>query len=105
VRAPDAAFVSQGRADAIGPTEKYWPGAPDFAVEVISPTDSFREVEARALGWLDAGTLAVLMLDPRRWSATVYRAQGDVRVCDRKQELDLSDAVPDWRVSVADFFD
>jgi Uma2 family endonuclease len=105
VRAPDAAFVSQARADAVGPTEKYWPGAPDFAIEVISPTDSFREVEAKALCWLDAGTLAVLVLDPCRRSATVYRALGDVRVCDPEQKLDLSDAVPGWHVAVADVFD
>lgn len=70
---------------------------------MISPTDRFREVEAEVLGWLDAGTLAVLVLDPRRGSATMYRAQGDVCVCDGKQERDLSDAVPGWRVAVADF--
>lgn len=105
VRAPDAAFVSQAGADKIGTTERYWPGAPDFGIEVISPTDSFREVEANALCWLDAGTLAVLVLDLSRRSATVYRAGGDARVCDDEQELDLSDAVPGWRVAVADFFD
>jgi Uma2 family endonuclease len=72
---------------------------------VISPTDSSREVEAKALCWLDAGTLAVLVLDPRHRSATVYRAQGDIRVYDDEQDLDLGDAVPGWHVRVADFFD
>src|ERR1700737_1433534 len=41
VRAPDAAFVARERAEAVGRTEKYWPGAPDLAVEVISPGDTF----------------------------------------------------------------
>jgi Uma2 family endonuclease len=104
VRAPDAAFVARARADAIGRTEKYWPGAPDFAVEVVSPGDSFGEVEAKALGWLDAGTTAVLVLDPPRHSATVYRARGDVSVYNEDEEIDLGDAVPGWRVAVADFF-
>ncbi len=104
VRAPDAAFVTRGRADAVGRTEKYWPGAPDFAVEVVSPGDSFGEVEAKALGWLGAGTTAVLVLEPPRRSATVYRARGDVRVYDEDEEIDLSDAVPGWRVAAADFF-
>jgi Uma2 family endonuclease len=105
VRAPDAAFVSRARADAVGATERYWPGAPDFAVEVISPNDSFGEVEAKASGWLQAGTTAVLVLDPRRRSATVYRTQGDVRVYDETQEIDFSDAVAGWQVTVAKFFD
>jgi Uma2 family endonuclease len=105
VRAPDVAFVSRARADAAGRIEGYWPGAPDFAVEVVSPNDSSGEVEAKALGWLSAGTIAVLALDPATRSATVYRAHGDVRVCSGDQEIDLSDAVPGWRVAVADFFD
>src|SRR5207253_9652908 len=37
VRAPDCAFVSRDRLAAIGDVEGYLPGAPDLAVEVISP--------------------------------------------------------------------
>jgi Uma2 family endonuclease len=36
VRAPDVAFVSRERIEAVGEVEGYWPGAPDLAVEVIS---------------------------------------------------------------------
>jgi Uma2 family endonuclease len=64
VRAPDAAFIAKDRVDAIGDTAKYWPGAPDLAVEVVSPDDSFHAVEEKALAWLAAGTIAVLVLDP-----------------------------------------
>lgn len=103
VRAPDAAFVSQVRADAVGRIVKFWPGAPDFTVEVVSPSDSSREVESKALSWLDAGTTAVLVLDFSQRSATVYRAEGDVSV-HTDGIVDLSDAVPGWQVTVADFF-
>ena len=47
VRAPDAAFVASERAEAVGRTERYWPGAPDFVAEVLSPGDIFAEVEAK----------------------------------------------------------
>jgi len=104
VRAPDAAFVSKERAEAVGRTVKYWPGAPDFAVEVVSPEDSFREVEEKALGWLQAGSLAVLVLDPSRRTATVYRGTGEARVYGAEETLDLSHAVPGWRVPVGDLF-
>jgi Uma2 family endonuclease len=103
VRAPDVAFVTRANADAVGRTVKFWPSAPDFAVEVVSPGDSFGEVESKALGWLAAGTTAILVLDPARRSASVYRASGDVRV-HTDGELELSDAVPGWRVAVAEFF-
>jgi Uma2 family endonuclease len=104
VRAPDAAFVSAERVEAIGRTARYWPGAPDFAAEVISPDDSFREVEEKALSWLAAGTRAVLVLDPARHTATVYRGSGEARVHTVGDTLDLSDAVPGWEVTVAELF-
>jgi Uma2 family endonuclease len=104
VRAPDAAFISKERADAVGRTVKYWPGAPDFAAEVISPNDTFHEVQEKALEWLAAGTIAVLVLDPDQHTATVYRGQGDTHVHRAEDTLDLSDAVPGFTVPVARLF-
>jgi Uma2 family endonuclease len=104
VRAPDAAFVSKERAERVGPTVKYWPGAPDLAIEVVSPDDSFREVEGKALDWLGAGSTAVLVLDPARRTATVYRERGGAQLHSGDDTLDLSDAVPGWRVAVAELF-
>jgi Uma2 family endonuclease len=105
VRAPDAAFVSKERAEKVGRTVKYWPGAPDFAAEVISPNDTFHEVQAKALEWLAAGTIVVLLLDPDQQTATVYRGQGDTHVHRADETLDLGDAVPGFTVSVARLFD
>src|SRR5258706_2691268 len=56
VRAPDVAFVSSARQSA---AEGFFPGAPDLAVEVVSPSDSFVEVEEKVLEWLGAGSQAV----------------------------------------------
>ncbi len=110
VRAPDAAFVSKARADAIGTTFGFWPGgAPDLAIEVVSPEDSRRYLREKASNWLAAGAIAVVVLDPRDCSATVYRDRQDACVFTAASaaggaEIDLSDAVPGWRVAVADFF-
>lgn len=104
VRAPDAAFVAKDRVEKVGDTAKYWPGSPDFAVEVVSPEDSFREVQEKALEWLAAGTIAVLVLDPAKRTATVYRQGGDAHVYSADDMLDLSDAVPGLGVSVASLF-
>lgn len=104
VRAPDAAFVSEERAATVGRTVRFWPAAPDFAAEVVSPDDSFGEVEEKALMWLDAGTKAVLVLDPARQSATVYRVPGEARVHTGEDTIDLSEAVPGWRLTVHELF-
>ncbi|MGH3147736.1 MAG: Uma2 family endonuclease, partial [Rubrobacter sp.] len=78
VRAPDAAFVSRERVDKAGRVAGFWPGAPDLAVEVISPCDTHAQVVEKALAWLDAGCRMVLAADPERRTVTVYRSLEDI---------------------------
>jgi Uma2 family endonuclease len=104
VRAPDAAFVRRERADAVGSPDGYWPGAPDLAVEVTSPSDRASKVEAKALDWLAAGTRAVVVVDPRLRTTTVYRARHDIRILTADEPLELDDVVPGWSPLVGEFF-
>ena len=57
VRAPDAAFVSHSRLKSVEPTSGYLPLAPDLVVEVVSPSDTSSDVEAKVDQWLNAGAL------------------------------------------------
>jgi len=104
VRAPDAAFVRRERADEVGVTARYWPGPPDLAVEVDSPGDRRTAVEAKALDWLAAGARAVMVVDPRLGTVTVYRARDDIRVLTADEPLALGDVVPGWSPRVGEFF-
>ncbi|HYW09739.1 MAG TPA: Uma2 family endonuclease [Longimicrobium sp.] len=104
VLAPDAAFVSHERAESVAYTRGYFPGAPDLAVEVVSPGDRARKVEAKAFAWIDAGTRMVIVLHPRRRTATVYRGRGDIVVLGEGDTLDGGDVVPGWSVPVRDLF-
>jgi Uma2 family endonuclease len=104
VRAPDAAFISKDRFEAVGDTEKFWPGAPDLAVEVVSPNDTFREVQGKALEWVAAGCVAVLVIDPAQRTATVYRVGGDLHIYAGEEEIDLGDAVPGFSLALGELF-
>jgi Uma2 family endonuclease len=104
VRAPDAAFVTRERTEAVGPTDRYWPGAPDLAIEVVSPNDSRSMVEGKALQWLDAGTRAVVVVDPPLRTATVYRSRHDIRILAGDEPLDLHDVVPGFAPRTGDLF-
>jgi len=103
VRAPDVAFVARARVDATGIPRGYWPGAPDLAIEVVSPNDRHSAVEGKALDWLEAGARAV-GVDPPRRTATVYRAAHDIRVLTAGESLELGDVVPGWSPRVGAFF-
>ncbi len=105
VRAPDAAFVCTERVAAVGDVEGYWPGAPDLAVEVISPTDLYGDVEAKVLDWLAGGTRMVLVLNPRKRTVIVYHSLADVVVLRENDLLDGADVVPGWRIPVRNLFE
>ncbi len=108
VRAPDAAFVSRERLEEVGPVRGYRPGAPDLAVEVVSPNDTHAGVTEKALAWLEAGTRMVLVVDPgeARRTVTVYRSREDIRIltAEAGDLLDGADVVPGWTVPVAELF-
>ena len=70
VRAPDFAFVAAGRA--VGRERGFVPGAPDLAVEVISPDDRPGYVREKVAEWLEAGAAAVWVVDPRRRTLTIH---------------------------------
>ena len=54
VRAPDIAFIRKDHLPAELPQDAFWPGPPDLAVEVVSPGDTFRKLDEKVQGWLDA---------------------------------------------------
>ena len=103
VCAPDAAFVRRERLTA-GRVTGYWPGAPDLAVEVISPNDRYTEVEEKVADWLAAGVQLVVLVNPRNRTVTrrspgespVILTEGDV--------LEGGDVIPGWQMAVADIF-
>ena len=104
VRAPDVSFISRERLEEIGETDRYFPAAPDLAVEVISPSDRYAEVEAKVLEWLDAGTRMVIVVNPRTRTVRVYRSPYDVDDLGMDGEIDGGDVVPGWRLAVSRIF-
>ena len=104
VRAPDAAFVRSERFRAVGDVEGFWPGAPDLAVEVISPSDTFAEVEEKVFDWLEAGTRAVIVINPKKRSVTLYRSFSDVRILGEEDTLSVDEVIPGWTLLVKDLF-
>lgn len=104
VRAPDLAFVRRERVPEAGVPKNFWPGAPDLAVEVISPGDTYNEVNEKVKDWLDAGTRAVWIVNPRQRVVSVYRSMKDVTFLSEEDELDGGAVVPGFRCKVSEIF-
>ncbi|MDT7807814.1 MAG: hypothetical protein QOJ70_1627 [Acidobacteriota bacterium] len=104
VRAPELAFVGRERIPGSGVPKKFWSGAPDLAVEVVSPGDTFNEVEEKLEQWLSAGTRAVWIVNPRRRSVAVYGSMSDVTRLSEGDELEGGEVVPGFRCKVSEIF-
>ncbi|HEX6912225.1 MAG TPA: Uma2 family endonuclease [Longimicrobium sp.] len=104
VMAPDAAFVSRERIEQVGISKGYRAGPPDLAVEVVSPSDSFADVEAKVARWLAAGCRMVVVVNPARRAATVYRSRDDIVLLAEGDVLDGGDVVPGWRLPLRELF-
>ncbi len=104
VRAPDVAFVRRERVESVGDMEGYWPGAPDLAIEVISPHDLYTEVEEKVIEFLDAGAGMVLVVNPRKHTVTVYRALANISILTEEDTIDGEEVVPGWSLAVREVF-
>jgi Uma2 family endonuclease len=104
VRSPDAAFVRRERLAGINLERGYYPGAPDLAVEVISPNDLYTEVDEKVAEWLEHGTRLVFVVNPRRRTVAVHRPGRDVRILGVDDVLDGEDVVPGWTLPVRELF-
>jgi Uma2 family endonuclease len=88
----------------VGNIKGYWPGAPDLAIEVVSPGDSFAEVEGKVFDWLEAGARRIIVLNPSKHTATVYRSLTDITLLTENDTLDDGDVVPGWQIPVKEVF-
>ena len=104
VRAADAAFVRRERVDQAGLVEGYWVGAPDLAVEVLSPSDTVRRVEGKVAQWLEAGTRMLWVVSPRLRTVTVYRSLTNIETLTENDTLDGGDVVTGFQIPVAEIF-
>ena len=104
VRAPDAAFIRRERVEAVGLTTGFWPGAPDLAAEVISPGDTYAEVEDKVADWLDAGTRLVVVVNPSTQAVALHYSRSNIRILTTDDVLDGGEVVPNWTLPVRDIF-
>jgi Uma2 family endonuclease len=104
VLAPDASFVTRQRIEQVGIGKGYRAGAPDLVVEVVSPSDSFVDVEAKVARWLAGGCRMVVVVNPSRRAATVYRSRDDIALLTEGDVLDGGDVVPGWTLPLRELF-
>jgi Uma2 family endonuclease len=106
-RAPDVAFISKERLQKFGfkpNTKKFFPEAPDLAVEVLSPSNTRAEIDARLKDFFSSGSKLVWIIDPEEESVEVCHSPTDRKLIGSGGFLEGEDLLPGFRHPIADLF-
>lgn len=103
VRAADVAFISYDRLSR-AKAKGYLTVAPELVVEVMSPDDTWSEVQEKLEEYFEVGVVMVLVIDPRRKAVHVYRSLDDWNRLTIEDELTLASVLPGFSASVAEIF-
>jgi len=106
VRAPDVGLIQKARVPNPIP-EKYFPLAPDLAVEVVSPRDTAKDIRNRVKDFLNAGTPIVWVVYPSSKSVDIHTMTAEGQLTRTLEETDTLTGeilIPNFEVRVADLF-
>ena len=99
---PDVSVVSKERIQATD-EDSYFEGAPELAVEVVSPNDPADDLELKVRQYLKAGAKQIWVLYPKTQHLHVHMAnQTLVLKCD--DILSGGEFLPGFAVKLSDFF-
>lgn len=104
VRGPDVTFVRQEHLDPGRDRDKFLEGAPDFAVEVISPGERPGAVARKIAGYFEGGAALVWAVYPARRLVVVHTPDGTTRVVREPESLDGGEVLPGFALPAAAVF-
>ncbi|MDB5323873.1 MAG: hypothetical protein JWN40_5504 [Phycisphaerales bacterium] len=105
VRIPDVAYISWTRVPGGKvPTAPIPQLSPDLAVEVLSRSNTVREMERKRGEYFDAGVRLVWIVDPDTRTIAVYTASASPSMLTENDVLNGGDVLPGFTLPLANLF-
>ncbi len=101
-RSPDVAWISQAKWDALTPEQRkgFLPLCPDFAIELLSPSDSWHQGTIKMEEYQANGLLLGWLLDPKRKRVGIYRPNQPVEILEAPDFLSGEDVLIGFTLDV-----
>lgn len=95
-RSPDIAWVKQERWQALTPAqrEQFPPIAPDFVLELLSPSDSLQTAQTKMQEYINNGVQLGWLIDRKTRTVEIYRPDRPVEVLSNPSQLSGEDLLP-----------
>jgi Uma2 family endonuclease len=106
VRMPDVAVIYRNRLpDGKLPPDAICNYPPDLAVEVLSKSNTRREIEKKLETFFESGVRLAWVANPRKRTVRVHRSAADFRELKDGDTLSGEDVLPGFTLSVTEWFD
>ncbi|MCU0542835.1 MAG: Uma2 family endonuclease [Oscillatoriaceae cyanobacterium Prado104] len=105
-RSPDISFMAKERLQGLDEMpDGFLEGAPDLAVEILSPSNTVEEIDSKLVEYFENGAHLVWVIQPKQKYILVYRsAEEPDRLLKSVDSLDGEEIVPGFTLPVADLF-
>lgn len=105
-RSPDVAWVRRDRWDALTPQqrEKFPPLAPDFVMELMSPSDNLAEAQAKMQEYRENGVQMGWLFNRTAKLVEIYRPEQPTDVLQQPPQLSGSPVLPNFILSLDGFW-
>lgn len=97
-RSPDVAWVRRDRWESLTPEQrkKFPPIAPDFVLELMSPTDTREETQAKMQEYIENGVKLGWLIDPETKQVEIYRSSQEIEILDNPKTLSGEGVLPEF---------
>ena len=99
---PDASWVSEETLAKLTESEKrrpFWPVAPDFVLEVVSPSQLLSKQREKMRGWIAAEVRLGMLIAPDDELVELYRADGSVETFHRPDAISCDPVMPGFTMT------
>ena len=95
-RSPDASWIPLTIWDGLTEDEKqrFLPLCPDFAVELLSPSDNLAKTQEKMREYIDNGMVLGWLINPVQQQVEIYRQRKPVEVLDSPNSLSGENILP-----------
>ena len=105
-RSPDAAWISLTKWESLTPEQRkgFLPLCPEFLIELLSPSDSWKQGQVKMEEYMDNGCLLGWLIDPKSKRVAIYRQGQPIEILNAPKILSGENVLPNFVLEIGIMF-
>ena len=105
-RSPDAAWISLTKWESLTPEQRkgFLPLCPEFLIELLSPSDSWKQGQVKMEEYMDNGCLLGWLIDPKSKRVAIYRQGQPIEILNAPEILSGENVLPNFILEISAMF-